>query len=50
MDAKVAEERGQLWYEITPHSKVHEIPNFFVISVGIFFCAKLSLKNVIILG
>ena len=37
MDAKVAEEGGQFWYEITPHTRVHEIPIFFVIIIGIFF-------------
>ena len=50
MDAEVAEERGQFRNEITPHSRVHEIPNFFVISVRIFFCVKLGFENVIILG
>ena len=50
MDSEVAEERGQFRNEITPHSRVHEIPNFFVISVHIFFCGKLGFENVIILG
>ena len=50
MDAEVAEERGQFRNEKTPHGRVHEIPNFFIISVGIFFCAKLGFENVIILG
>ena len=40
MDAEVAEERGQFRNEKTPHSRVHENPNFFIISVGIFFCAN----------
>ena len=45
MDAEVTEERGQFRNEKTPYSRVHENPNFFIISVGFFFLCKVGFRK-----